>query len=148
MRPVGVTNQLQSRVSGAGATASAAAPQAIQFEAAKSAAAQRSATNIAVADSMAVSESRADVRRAGNLTFALRDGVWTDVRYKQSTTVVRVKAYSDAYFKLIEAIPDLKEPFSIGDRVMVTGKDVAIELGPTGKEQLSDRELSSIKDRW
>jgi Ca-activated chloride channel family protein len=147
MRTADVTNQLQSRVSGSNARG-AAAPQAIQFEAAKSAAAQRSATNIAMADSMAVSESRADVRRAGNLTLTLRDGVWTDVRYKPATTVVRVKAYSDAYFKLIDAIPDLKEPFSVGDRVIVTGKDVAIELAPTGKEQLSERELASIKDRW
>jgi hypothetical protein len=97
---------------------------------------------------MAVSEGRADVRRAGDRTFTMRDGVWTDVRYKQSTTVVRVKAYSDAYFKLIEAIPDLKEPFSVGDRVIVAGKDVAIEVAPTGKEQLTDRELASIRDRW
>jgi Ca-activated chloride channel homolog len=137
--------QLQGRVSGV--TTGAAAPS-IQFEAAKSAAAQRSATNLAAADSMAVSEGRADVRRAGDRTFTMRDGVWTDVRYKQSTTVVRVKAYSDAYFKLIEAIPDLKEPFSVGDRVIVAGKDVAIEVAPTGKEQLSDRELASIRDRW
>jgi hypothetical protein len=120
----------------------------VRFEAAKAAAAQRSATNMAVADSMAMSDTRADVRRAGNLTFTMRDGVWTDVRYKQSTTVVRVKPYSDAYFRLIDAIPDLKEPFSVGDRVMVTGKSVAIELAPTGKEQLSDRELASIRDRW
>ncbi|HUQ99764.1 MAG TPA: VIT domain-containing protein [Gemmatimonadaceae bacterium] len=148
MRRTGdVTNQLQSRVSGPGGTA-AAAPQAIQFEAAKSAAAQRSATNLAAADSMAVSDSRADVRRAGNLTFAMRDGVWTDVRYKQSTTIVRVKPYSEAYFRLIDAIPDLKEPFSVGDRLIVTGKNVAIELVPDGKDQLSDRELASIRDRW
>ena len=42
----------------------------------------------------------ANIRRAGNVTLVLRDSVWTDARYKQSGTVLKVKPFSDAYFKI------------------------------------------------
>src|ERR1700741_3038127 len=56
--------------------AQAPAPAAVQFEAAKSAAVQRSATNMADADAAAGVAADANVQRAGNVTFVLRDGVW------------------------------------------------------------------------
>ena len=58
---------------------------------------------------------------AGNVTFVLSDNVWTDVRYKKTGTVLQVKPFSDAYFKLLEMLPDLREPFSVGERVIVVG---------------------------
>jgi Ca-activated chloride channel homolog len=137
--------QLQSVVTGA---TSAPAPAAVQFEAAKSAAAQRSATSVAAADAAVGMRNDANIRRAGNVTLVLRDSVWTDVRYKQSGTVLKVKPFSDAYFKLLEMVPDLREPFSVGERVLVTGRSMAIELTPSGEEQLTDRDLVLIRDRW
>jgi hypothetical protein len=88
------------------------------------------------------------VTRAGNVTFVLRDGVWTDVRYKKSGMVLQVKPFSDAYFKLIEMVPDLREPFSVGERAIVAGRSLAIELTPSGKESLTDRDVALIRDRW
>ena len=133
---------------------SARAPAAVQFEAAKSAAAQRSATNLSAADaavgmgdSASVGRGR-NVTRAGNVTFVLRDSVWTDVRYKKSGTVLQVKPFSDAYFKLIELVPELREPFSVGERAIVAGRSMAIELTPSGKESLTDRDVALIRDRW
>ena len=128
--------------------ATAPAPAANQFEAAKSAAAQRSATSVSAADAAVGIRDDANVRRAGNVTFVLRDSVWTDVRYKKSGTVLQVKPFSDAYFKLIEMLPDLREPFSVGERVIVAGRSVAIELTPSGEEHLTDRDVTLIKDRW
>jgi hypothetical protein len=144
--------QLQSVVV-TGAAAPMSAP-AVQFEAAKTAAAQRSVTNLSAADSAAgfsgSSTTRRDgnVTRAGNATFVLRDSVWTDVRYKKTGTVLQVKPFSDAYFKLIEMVPDLREAFSVGERVIVTGRSMAIELTSTGKENLTDRDVTLIRDRW
>jgi len=131
-----------------GATAGAPAPAAVQFEAAKSAAAQRSATSVSAADAAAGIRDESNVRRAGNVTFVLRDSVWTDVRYKKSGTVLQVKPFSDAYFKLLEIIPDLREPFSVGERVIVAGRSMAIELTPSGDERLTDRDMALIRDRW
>jgi len=82
------------------------------------------------------------------VTFVLRDSVWTDVRYKKSGTVLQVKPFSDAYFKLLEMVPELREPFSVGERVIVAGRSMAIELTASGEERLTDRDLTLIKDRW
>jgi Ca-activated chloride channel family protein len=131
-----------------GVVAIAPAPAAVQFEAAKSAAKQRSATNMAMADSAAGMRADANVQRAGNVTFVLRDSVWTDVRYKSSAPMLRVKPFTDAYFKLLELQPDLRESFSIGERAIVAGRSMAIELTPSGVERLTDRDLAMLRDRW
>jgi Ca-activated chloride channel homolog len=130
-----------------GAAAPAAAPT-VQFEAAKSAAAQRAATSLSAADAAVGGREDANVRRAGNVAFVLRDGVWTDVRYKKSGNVLQIKPFSDAYFKLIEMMPELREPFSVGERVIVAGRNMAIELTASGGESLTDRDVRLIRDRW
>jgi len=144
--------QLNAVVTGSLAATPASAPA--QFEAAKQAAAQRSATNILAADAALGSSiygnvgRGANLTRAGNVTFVLRDSVWTDVRYKNSGTVLRVKPFSDAYFKLIETVPDLREPFSVGERVIVAGRSMAIELTPSGEDRLTDRDMALIRNSW
>jgi hypothetical protein len=131
-----------------GAAVSAPAP-AVQFEAAKSAAAQRSATSLSAADAASGIRDEANVRRAGTVTFVLRDSVWTDVRYKSNSgPVLRVKPFSDAYFRLIELQPDLREPLSVGERAIIVGRSMTIELTPTGLERLSGRDESLLRDRW
>ena len=134
--------------SGATSARNAPAPAAVQFEAAKAAAAQRSATSVYAADQASGVRDDAYIQRAGNVTFVWRDSVWTDVRYKKSGTVLQVKPFSEAYFKLIEMLPDLREPFSVGERVLVAGRSMAIELTPSGEERLTDRDVTLIKDRW
>ena len=131
-------------------TAPTAAPPAnVQtFEAAKAAAAQRSVTSAAAMDSASGVSGRAGLRRAGNVTLALRDSVWTDIRFKQSGTVLRVKPFSDAYFKLLEMMPELREVFAVGERVIVSGRSMAIEITPDGSASLTDRDLTLLRDRW
>ena len=146
-------NQLSNVVTTGAATMAPAAAPAVEFEAAKRAAAQRSVTSLSDADASAnmayAGARRSDnVTRAGTVTFVLRDSVWTDVRYKKSGMVLQVKPFSDAYFKLIEMIPDLREPFSVGERVIVAGRSMAIELTPSGKERLTDSDESMVRDRW
>jgi hypothetical protein len=82
------------------------------------------------------------------VTFVLRDSVWTDVRYKKSGTLLQLKPFSDAYFKLLEMMPELREPFSVGERVIVAGRSMAIELTPSGEERLTERDLALLRDRW
>jgi hypothetical protein len=133
-----------------GAATGRAAPTAapVQFEAAKAASAQRAATSVAAADSAVGALSDARMKRAGTYTFVLRDGVWTDIQYKSSGPVLRVKPFSDAYFRIIELQPDLREAFSVGERAIVAGRSMAIELSPSGVEQLSDRDQAMLRDRW
>ena len=88
------------------------------------------------------------LRRAGNHLFAHSDDRWTDVAFKEGMTVVKIKAFSPAYFAVLEAIPELRASFAVGDKVLVTGKHVAIEVSDDGVEQLGDAELRSLKEQW
>jgi hypothetical protein len=103
---------------------------------------------MAAADSVSGFRDEATVRRVGNLTFVLRDSVWTDVRYRKGLPTVRVKAFSDAYFALIERMPELRQAFSVSERLRVTGRAMTIELAPDGDEQLTDRELALLREHW
>jgi Ca-activated chloride channel homolog len=148
-RQLGGTTSLQQTVAtGAGSALNAPAPAAVQFEAAKSAAAQRSATSLSAADAASGVRDEANVRRVGTVTFVLRDGVWTDVRYKNSGAVLKVKPFSDAYFRVLELQPDLREPFSVGERAIIAGRTMAIELTPAGVERLTGRDEQLLRDRW
>lgn len=126
-------------------SAPAAAAPVIQFEAARTAADQRSAKSVAAADAAMMMD--ADARRAGMRIFH-RDGErWVDSRMKSDLRVYKVKAYSPTYFALIEKLPELREAFAIGDRVVVAGRSVAVEVVEDAKE-LSASEVESIVRNW
>lgn len=127
---------------------SAAEANAQSFEAARAAAKQRSATNLAAADEADFSKTSGTTRRVGTRTFALRGDVWVDLRRTDSAKVVKVRAFSDAYFKLMDAIPELRDAFALGDRVIVAGREIALEIGASGAESLSDADLRRITASW
>src|SRR2546430_2400916 len=52
-------------------------------------------------------------RRVGGRLFVRRDSVWTDVAHGDSLPVVRVAAFSDAYFALLRALPELVKPAAL-----------------------------------
>jgi len=138
--------------------APAAMPLADQrFELAKASAAQRSASNIAVLDSLKAAAPAADAsrgtsgatRRIDARTFALRDGVWTDLRFRAGMETIIIKPYSKAYFDLLTQLPELRSTFTLGDRVIVVGKSVAISLDDAkGAAELSDAMRTSIARGW
>jgi hypothetical protein len=45
-------------------------------------------------------------------------------------------------------LPDLREPFSVGERAIVAGRNMAIELTPSGVEKLTDRDVALIRNNW
>ena len=131
----------------AGSGAAPSAAPAIQFEAARAAAEQRSAKSVAAADAAAGVAATADMRRVGTRVFH-RDGErWVDARMKSELRVYQVKAYSAAYFSLLDRLPELREAFAIGDRVLVAGRTVAIEVVEDGAE-LSASDVESIVRNW
>ena len=148
-RRIRVRGNTQGRVANDVNLVPAVPPAAEQrFEAAKTASAQRAATTIAEVDALAGLRDEARVRRLGSFTLLLRDSVWTDARFRKDAPVLRVKAFSEAYFRLTEMMPELREAFAFSERLIVAGKSMAIELTPEGKEQLSDRDLNLLRDRW
>ncbi len=76
------------------------------------------------------------VRVASGRTFLFRDGGWIDSEaLTQPGKQLKVKFLSKAYFALLQARPELKAAFALGDRVLVRvapGKSLII--GPEGEE--------------
>ncbi len=74
-------------------------------------------------------------------------GIWVDRGFDaRKTKTVEVKALSDAYFRLLEKHPELKEVFRMGNHlVWVTPSGTALVLDTSaGKETLSDDEIASL----
>ncbi len=132
-------------------TGVAAAPPAVAskraFESARAAADQRAVTNLAAADEADLAKSD-NLKRVGARTFALRGETWVDTRVTDSLRVTKVRAFSDAYFKLMDAIPELREAFAMGNRVRIAGKSIVIETGDDGITTIDDSALDQMKERW
>ena len=73
-------------------------------------------------------------------------GVWIDEGFGAKTPALVVKAQSDAYFKLLEKHPELKEVFRLGNHlvwVAPSGTALVIDAA-NGKAELSDEELARL----
>jgi len=122
----------------------AATTGAQAFESARVSASQRAASTLEAA-----ADVSANVRNAAGRTFVLRGGVWTDVAAtKENSRLVRVQPFSELYFTLMKEIPELREILALGEKVLVQGNRVRIELHPEGTARLSDSELNAIVRDW
>src|SRR5436309_11787358 len=72
-------------------------------------------------------------QRVGGRMFAWRDSTWTDIAHGDSLRVVEVAAFSDAYFALLRAIPELMKPATLEPAVLVAGRRVSVKIGAGGK---------------
>lgn len=144
----GVRRDFEMRRGVAGGNA--AAPRAQAFEEAKAASAMRDVQSLQQANAVAPEMRQEGIisRRVGTRTFVMRDSTWTDVRPAEGLRVVKVQAYSEAYFALIRELPDLREALALGDRVVVRGTKVAVEVAPDGAERLTAAELASVVAAW
>jgi Ca-activated chloride channel family protein len=91
--------------------------------------------------------SRADGRASRGVAgrvFILRNGLWTDATYNETARVVKVAAFSDAYFALLRRLPELESWWKQFDRVLVAGKAISIEIGPTGETSLTATRLDEV----
>src|SRR5262249_34454944 len=81
----------------------------------------REAVKVSDADS---GSSNSQVRQAAGKTFYLRDGVWTDSEFKDSSKLptVNLKFAGDEYFTLIGQEPKLADCFALGKSVVVVWK--------------------------
>jgi Ca-activated chloride channel family protein len=74
-------------------------------------------------------------------------GIWIDMGYDvKKTKTVAVRALSDAYFRLLEKHPELKEVFRMGNHlVWVTPSGTALLLDTCdGTETLTDDEIANL----
>jgi len=102
---------------------------------------------VVVSDSLAADAMRAGTgatRQVGGRLFVLRDSTWTDLAHGDSLRVVRVAAFSDAYFALLRALPELAKPAALQPAVLVAGRRVSIKIESGGTTAWRDGELAAL----
>jgi Ca-activated chloride channel family protein len=73
-------------------------------------------------------------------------GVWIDEGFTPKTSYVTVKAQSDAYFRILELQPKVKDVFRLGNYLVwmtPSGTALIVDAGE-GKEKLSDEEINKL----
>jgi Ca-activated chloride channel homolog len=100
----------------------------------------------AAADSLAAAERGGATRtqRVGGRMFMWRDSTWTDIAHSDSLRVVTVAPFSDAYFALLRALPELRGPATLGSSVLVAGRRVSLKIAAGGKTTWTDGELATV----
>src|SRR5947209_1733872 len=73
-------------------------------------------------------------------------GVWIDEGYEAKMPTVAVRAMSDAYFRILERHPEVKEVFQLGNHLLwVTPSGTALVIDTSdGKDKLADEEIDKL----
>ena len=83
-------------------------------------------------------------QRIGGRLFIMRDSTWTDLGHGDSLHVVSIAPYSEAYFALLQALPDLREAAALEPAVLVAGRRASIKIGEGGKTRWLPGELERL----
>lgn len=84
------------------------------------------------------------IQNIGTRTFYQRDNQWVDAQVEgKNLKSIQIKQYSDAHFKLLAAYPELVRYQRLGNMSIFVNNQ-SIEIGDTGKEDLTDAELKEI----
>ena len=86
------------------------------------------------------------LRRVGNRNCLEVGGVWIDEGFNAKTPTVVVKAQSNAYFRILEKKPMVKDVFRLGNHLVwltPSGTALVVDSGD-GKDELSDKEIDKL----
>jgi Mg-chelatase subunit ChlD len=85
-----------------------------------------------------------DRRVVAGRVFELRDSVWTQTPLPDGMREVAIKLYSDAYFALLAAAPELRPIVGALEQVVVAGERVAFRFGDEGRDTLSPDQTARL----
>jgi len=84
------------------------------------------------------------IRRAGGRLFVQTDSGWTDAAHRDTLKVVKVAPYSDAYFALVRALPEIAPCLGVGDDLLIAGRRSSIRITASGRATLLPGELETL----
>ncbi len=145
------TREMERRVAALAAPAAQSGAGAVGRAREESQAANaKSAADVAayLDERIAVTGSAVRSQQVGGRLFALRDNVWTDLRHDTTSKVVTVVPYSDAYFALLRAMPELVKAASLEPAVVVAGARISIKIAAGGETSWQAGELEEIVKKF
>jgi Ca-activated chloride channel family protein len=124
------------------------------FARAQASAAMAGASTLAAADQAAKSRlselavegaaAGRPVRRIGGRLFVLDGGVWTDVAFRDSLRVEAVAPFSEAYFALVRALPEIAPYLAAGDAVVIAGRHASVRIAASGLSSWPSGRLEAL----
>jgi hypothetical protein len=81
------------------------------------------------------------LRNINKRNFYQIRGVWVDSEFTNKMPTINVKFGSDAYFRLLEMKPELKDILSLGDRLIVTVDGKAVFIADDVKDPVTPDQL-------
>ena len=139
---------VQQRAFGNALPAGAPAPRmaADAIRAQVGAGAVHAAQSIQIMKENAQSDGRYQTYQSvGQRTFFQNGEVWQDTAWQEKGQILKVKAFSQAYFDLLKVRPDLGQYLALGARVQVQVGRIGVEIGPEGLETLTPAQLEELK---
>lgn len=88
-----------------------------------------------------------NVVQIGTKSFFNKNGLWVDTDYEGKIEPVKVKRFSEAYFRLLDKIPEAGKYYALGDEVIFLLNGKAIHVSDEGKTDFSSSELNSLISR-
>jgi Ca-activated chloride channel family protein len=89
-----------------------------------------------------------EIRAVAGRLFHHQDGVWIDVQARGEGQGLEVEPYSDAYFDLLEALPELR-PYAVAfTQVEIQGAGLRVRLTEGGVSTLSASALRGAKQAF
>ncbi len=137
------------------ATMSAPRPEdqsgAVAFRAARESRDRTAAKSLGAAEAVALDAPAgrihgegSSVRRIGGRILVLRNEIWTDMAARDTVPVISVETFSDAWFALLSALPELAPVLQHGDTMLLAGRMVNLRFGATGTTRWKAGELDRI----
>ncbi len=124
---------------------------AVAFRAARESRDRTAAKSLGAAEAVALDapagpsrEEGSSVRRIGGRILVLRNEIWTDMAARDTVPVISVETFSDAWFALLRALPELAPVVRDGDMTLLAGRMVNLRFGATGTTRWKTGELDRI----
>ncbi len=84
-------------------------------------------------------------KHVGQRTFYLDGEIWKDTTWRPETKVLRLKAFSEAYFALLRVRPDLAPYLALGPYVYVQLPHIGLAIEAEGAEQLKAADIEELQ---
>ena len=91
-----------------------------------------------------ITDDEAVIRKIGERTFLRVYGVYVDTEFDADMKTLEIAWGSDAYFALLDAMPELVDSLMLGENVIVVIKGKAIIISDEGKEELSEEDIEAF----
>jgi Ca-activated chloride channel family protein len=85
-----------------------------------------------------------NVVQVGSRTFFNKNGLWVDTEYEGKTESIKIKIFSEAYFKILDEAPHVGRFLALGDGVIFFMHGKAIHISDEGKSDFSPSEVNSL----